>query len=39
MPKEKSMAEFVKQLDALCPLLRPYIQAHKAEKEERERKL
>lgn len=38
MPKETAMTEFVEQLDAMCPLFRPYVQAHKTEKEEKLRK-
>ncbi|XP_064621703.1 Golgi resident protein GCP60-like isoform X3 [Lineus longissimus] len=33
-----AMEEFVKTLDTLCPLFRPYILAHKTEQEEQERR-
>ena len=35
--EESAMADFIKQLDTLCPLLRPYIIAHKTERDEKER--
>ena len=38
MSKEEAMTEFVRVLDGLCPLFKPYIEAHKTEKEEAERK-
>ncbi|XP_013401902.1 Golgi resident protein GCP60 [Lingula anatina] len=38
LPKESAMTEFVLLLDSVCPPLRPYIKAHKAEEEEKERK-
>ena len=38
MNKEQAMGEFVKYLDNLCPLFKPYVQAHKAEKDEQERR-
>ncbi|XP_052696730.1 Golgi resident protein GCP60-like [Crassostrea angulata] len=38
MSQTTAMAEFVKQLDSLCPLFRPFTEAHNAEKQEQERK-
>ena len=38
MAKEEAMQKFVDQLQALCPLFKPYLEAHKAEREEQERK-
>ena len=38
MSKEQAMGEFVKYLDSLCPLFKPYVQAHKAEKDDQERR-
>ncbi|XP_074641767.1 Golgi resident protein GCP60-like [Tubulanus polymorphus] len=38
MTKEVAMAEFVKLIDALCPLFKPYIEAHKTEQEEQEKR-
>ncbi len=35
--REKAMKEFITNLNKLCPLFEPYVQAHKAEKEEQER--
>ncbi len=37
LSREKAMAEFITDLDKLCTLFHPYVQAHKAEKEEQER--
>ena len=33
MSKETAMEEFVKMLDSICPLFKPYLQAQKAEEE------
>ncbi|XP_048732242.2 Golgi resident protein GCP60-like isoform X2 [Ostrea edulis] len=38
MSQTTAMSEFVKQLDSLCPLFRPFTEAHSAEKQEQERK-
>ncbi|XP_061172488.1 Golgi resident protein GCP60-like isoform X3 [Saccostrea echinata] len=38
MSQSTAMAEFVKQLDSLCPLFRPFTEAHSAEKQEQQRK-
>lgn len=38
MSRESAMAEFVKMLDRLCPLLKPFIQAHRTERDEKRRK-
>nr|XP_022332331.1 Golgi resident protein GCP60-like isoform X2 [Crassostrea virginica] len=38
MSQTTAMVEFVKQLDALCPLFRPFTEAHNAEKQEQQRK-
>ncbi|XP_062596912.1 Golgi resident protein GCP60-like isoform X2 [Saccostrea cucullata] len=38
MSQTTAMAEFVKQLDSLCPLFRPFTEAHSAEKQEQQRK-
>ena len=38
MGREEAMQEFVRHLDTLCTMLRPYIEAHRAEKEEQERR-
>lgn len=38
MSQTTAMAEFVKQLDSLCPLFRPFTEAHNAEKQEQARK-
>ncbi|CAH1791157.1 unnamed protein product [Owenia fusiformis] len=37
MSRESAMTEFVKVLNSVCPLFKPYIQAHKTEQEELER--
>ena len=34
--KEESMSRFIEFLDRLCPLFRPFVQAHKADLEARE---
>ncbi|CAL1536287.1 unnamed protein product [Lymnaea stagnalis] len=39
MAKEDAMAEFVQKMSDSCSLFEPYVEAHKAEKEEAERKL
>lgn len=38
MSKDDARAEFVMVLDGLCSLFKPYVEAHKREKEEQERK-
>lgn len=38
LSREDAMSEFIKYQDSLCPLFRPYLAAHKAEKEEQERR-
>ncbi len=38
MSRQEAMSDFIKQLDKLCPLFKPYVQAHKAEREEQDRK-
>ena len=37
MSREHAMAAFVKHVDGSCPLFKPYVEAHKAEREEQER--
>ena len=34
MSRSEAMSEFIKYIDQLCPLFMPYVDAHKAEKEE-----
>ena len=36
--KEEAMTQFIDMVAKLCPLLQPYVDAHKREKEEQERK-
>ena len=38
MSKESAMAEFIKLVDSQCGLLKPYVEAHKAENLEQIRK-
>ncbi|XP_014773365.1 Golgi resident protein GCP60 [Octopus bimaculoides] len=38
MPQTQAMAEFVTTLDRLCPLLRPFVQAHRTERDDKLRK-
>ncbi|GAB1604567.1 Golgi resident protein GCP60-like [Argonauta hians] len=38
MPQTQAMAEFVITLDRLCPLLRPFVQAHRTERDDKLRK-
>ena len=38
MTSEAAMADFVKQVAESCTLFEPYVEAHKAEKEEAEKK-
>ncbi|OQV15074.1 putative Protein TMED8 [Hypsibius exemplaris] len=38
MSKEDAMIRFVDLLDVLCPLFKPYIEAHKRDREDRERR-
>ncbi|KAL3874937.1 hypothetical protein ACJMK2_037889 [Sinanodonta woodiana] len=38
MSRTTAMEEFIKQLDSICPLFRPYIEAHRTEKEEKFKK-
>ncbi|KAK6997987.1 Golgi resident protein GCP60, partial [Biomphalaria glabrata] len=38
MSKEAAMAEFVQKMADSCSLFQPYVEAHKAEKEEADRK-
>ncbi|RWS04967.1 Golgi resident protein GCP60-like isoform X2 [Dinothrombium tinctorium] len=37
MSKEEAMSTFIKLLDKLCPLFKPFVEAHKREKDEKER--
>lgn len=38
MSKEEAMAEFVKKMAESCSLFEPYVEAHKVEKEESDKK-
>ena len=38
MTKEEAMSEFSKQIDLLCPLFKPYLQAHRTDKLEQEKR-
>ncbi|XP_041352824.1 Golgi resident protein GCP60-like isoform X2 [Gigantopelta aegis] len=35
MSKESAMAELVKHLDSICPLFKPFVEAHKTERDEK----
>lgn len=37
MAPEEAMKNFIDMLDTLCPLFKPFIEAHKRDGEERER--
>ena len=36
--KDDAMVGFIEHIDTFCPMFKAYIEAHKAEKEERERR-
>ena len=38
MSRDEAMVELIKVLDSFCPLFKPFVEAHKREKEEQERK-
>ena len=38
LSKEAAMAGFIEHIDQFCPMFKAYIEAHRAEKEEQERR-